>query len=72
MSGNNYRQASDTKFEYMAKRLPNVPRIQALIGYQPSMDLMAILKMIVVDERAPVTSSDLHYALGGPRSSYPV
>ena len=64
MSGNNYARACDTRFEYMAKRLPNVPEIQTLIGYQPSMDLMAILKVIVANERAQVTSSDLHYDSG--------
>ena len=42
-----YEEAYEMGFEDMARRLPDIAKIQNLIGYQPSMDLPAMLEKII-------------------------
>ena len=46
-----YDQAYDVGFEDMKRRLPDLTKIQQLIGYRPSMDLPEMLKQIIAYER---------------------
>lgn len=46
-----YEEAYDEGFEDMAQRLPDVSKIQRLIGYKPSLDLPEMLERILVHER---------------------
>ena len=56
-----YEQAYEPGFEDINRRLPNLAKIRALIGYEPSMNLPAMLKKIIVYERARLTPA-------GPRA----
>ena len=42
-----YEEAYEMGFEDMARRLPDIAKIRRLIGYQPSMDLPAMLEKII-------------------------
>jgi UDP-glucose 4-epimerase len=46
-----YDQAYEAGFEDMHRRLPDISKIQQLIGYQPSLDLPDMLKRIIAHER---------------------
>jgi UDP-glucose 4-epimerase len=46
-----YEQAYEEGFEDMRHRLPDISKIQRLIGYKPSLDLPDILERIIVCER---------------------
>lgn len=47
-----YDQVYDDEFEDMARRMPDLSKIQALIGYRPSMRLPQMLEEIIAHERA--------------------
>lgn len=42
-----YEEAYEMGFEDMSRRLPDIAKIKRLIGYQPSMDLPAMLEKII-------------------------
>lgn len=46
-----YEQAYDEGFEDMKRRLPDLTKIQNLIGYKPSLDLPEMLERIIAYER---------------------
>ena len=46
-----YEQAYETGFEDMARRLPDISKIQRFIDYQPSLDLPEMLDRIIAHER---------------------
>ncbi len=46
-----YEEACEPGFEDMPRRLPDLSKIRALIGYQPSLDLPAMLERIIAYER---------------------
>lgn len=46
-----YEQAYEAGFEDMPRRLPDISKIQRLIGYQPSLDLPEMLERIIAYER---------------------
>ncbi len=46
-----YEEAYEPGFEDMPRRLPDLSKIRALIGYQPSLDLPAMLERIIAYER---------------------
>lgn len=46
-----YEQAYEEGFEDMRHRLPDISKIQRLIGYKPSLDLPDMLERIIVCER---------------------
>jgi UDP-glucose 4-epimerase len=46
-----YEQAYEAGFEDMARRLPDLTKIQRLIGYRPTLDLARMLEWIIAYER---------------------
>ncbi len=46
-----YEQAYEEGFEDMRRRLPDISKIQSLIGYNPSLDLPEVLARIIAHER---------------------
>lgn len=46
-----YEQAYEAGFEDMPRRLPDISKIQRLIGYKPTLDLPEMLKAIITFER---------------------
>lgn len=46
-----YEQAYEAGFEDMPRRLPDISKIQRLIGYQPSLELPDMLRRIIAEER---------------------
>ena len=46
-----YEQAYEAGFEDMARRLPDLTKIQDLIGYRPTLDLPRMLEWIIAYER---------------------
>lgn len=51
-----YDQAYETGFEDMPRRLPDLSKIQRLIGYRPTLDLPEMLDRIIAYERSRVIS----------------
>jgi UDP-glucose 4-epimerase len=47
-----YDEAYDAGFEDMPRRVPDLTRIGALIGYQPTVTLDDILRRVIAHERA--------------------
>ncbi len=54
-----FEEAYETGFEDMARRLPDISKIERLIGYRPTLDLSEMLERIIAHARAHfgVTSS---------------
>ena len=46
-----YEQAYEEGFEDMPRRLPDISKIQALIGYRPTLRLPQMLERIIAYER---------------------
>lgn len=46
-----YQQAYEAGFEDMLRRLPDLAKIQRLIGYQPTLDLAEMLEPVIAYER---------------------
>ena len=46
-----YDQAYEEGFEDMRRRLPDLTKVESVIGYEPSMDLRELLSNIIVHER---------------------
>jgi UDP-glucose 4-epimerase len=46
-----YEQAYEVGFEDMPRRLPDISKIQRLIGYRPTLDLPEMLERIIADYR---------------------
>lgn len=46
-----YEQAYEAGFEDMPRRLPDISKIQRLIGYRPTLDLPEMLERIIADYR---------------------
>lgn len=46
-----YEEVYEPGFEDMPRRLPDLAKIRALIGYEPSMDLREMLKRVIAYER---------------------
>ncbi len=51
-----YDQAYDAGFEDMPRRVPDLTRIKALIGYQPTVALDEIIERVVADARREIHS----------------
>ncbi len=49
-----YEDAFGADFEDMARRFPNISKIQNLIGYRPKMDLPEMLESIIAYERSSI------------------
>ena len=47
-----YDQAYEAGFEDMPRRVPDLTKIRALIGYEPRVDLAAIIRAVVADFRS--------------------
>jgi len=46
-----YEQAYEAGFEDMARRAPDIAKIQRLIGYRPVLDLPEMLERVIAYER---------------------
>ena len=46
-----YEEAYEAGFEDMRRRVPDISKIQRLIGYQPALDLPEMLERLIADER---------------------
>jgi UDP-glucose 4-epimerase len=46
-----YEQAYEAGFEDMARRVPDISKIQRLIGYRPVLDLPEMLERVIAYER---------------------
>jgi UDP-glucose 4-epimerase len=46
-----YEQAYEAGFEDMARRLPDISKVQRVVGYEPKLDLPHILERIIAYER---------------------
>jgi UDP-glucose 4-epimerase len=46
-----YEEAYEAGFEDMARRAPDISKIQRLIGYQPVLDLPEMLERVIAYER---------------------
>jgi UDP-glucose 4-epimerase len=55
-----YEKAYEAGFEDMPRRVPDLRKISALIGYAPTLDLNEILERVIADQRAALT-------VGSPR-----
>lgn len=53
-----YEQAYEAGFEDMPRRLPDISKIQQLIGYRPSLELPQMLERIIGHERRQQASLD--------------
>jgi UDP-glucose 4-epimerase len=53
-----YDRAYEAGFEDMQRRLPDLAKIQKLIGYRPSMDLPEMLARIIAFERSQLAEAD--------------
>jgi len=51
-----YEQAYEEGFEDMPRRLPDISKIQALIGYRPTLTLREMLERIIAYEREQLRS----------------
>ena len=51
-----YEEAYEEGFEDMPRRLPDITKIQRLIGYQPTLDLPEMLERIIAFQRCQVLS----------------
>jgi UDP-glucose 4-epimerase len=49
-----YEQAYEAGFEDMHRRMPDIAKLQRLIGYEPTLDLGEILRRIIAFERDPL------------------
>ncbi|HEY3886754.1 MAG TPA: NAD-dependent epimerase/dehydratase family protein [Vicinamibacterales bacterium] len=49
-----YDQAYEAGFEDMPRRVPDISRIRALIGYEPAVDLDEILTRVIESVRTPI------------------
>jgi UDP-glucose 4-epimerase len=47
-----YEQAYEAGFEDMRRRVPSIERLTTLTGFEPSLDLDAILRLVIDHERA--------------------
>jgi UDP-glucose 4-epimerase len=52
-----YDQAYEEGFEDMQRRVPNIGKIQKLIGYQPTFTLDEILQSVIADTRTKLTTA---------------
>ena len=50
-----YDQAYEAGFEDMPRRVPDISRIRALVGYEPAVDLDEILMRVIESVRTPTT-----------------
>jgi UDP-glucose 4-epimerase len=50
-----YEEAYEKGFEDMPRRMPDISKIQALIGYRPKLDLPEMLEQIIADYRRRMT-----------------
>ena len=46
-----YEQLDEAGFEDMARRAPDIAKIQELIGYRPVLDLPEMLERVIAHER---------------------
>jgi UDP-glucose 4-epimerase len=54
-----YDKAYEAGFEDMQRRLPDISKLQRLTGYQPTLNLLEILKRIIAYERERVALTPL-------------
>jgi UDP-glucose 4-epimerase len=54
-----YHEAYESGFEDMARRLPDISKLQERIGYTPSMELVEMLNRIIVAERERLVQAGL-------------
>jgi UDP-glucose 4-epimerase len=54
-----YREAYESGFEDMARRLPDISKLQQRIGYAPTMDLTEMLTRIIKAERERLVAEGL-------------
>ena len=54
-----YEEAYEEGYEDMPRRVPDISKIQALIGFQPTMNLNQIIESVVTSRRKPDTASPL-------------
>jgi UDP-glucose 4-epimerase len=54
-----YHEAYESGFEDMARRLPDISKLQERIGYAPSMELVEMLNRIIVAERERLVQAGL-------------
>jgi UDP-glucose 4-epimerase len=59
-----YEEAYEVGFEDMARRIPDISRVQALIGYQPRVGLDEIITRIAEHFRETATTESV--AVGTP------
>ncbi|MDZ4718965.1 MAG: GDP-mannose 4,6-dehydratase [Roseiflexaceae bacterium] len=52
-----YDQAYEAGFEDMRRRVPSIEKISAFIGYQPTLNLDAILEQVIAHEREQLAGS---------------
>ncbi|HEX2214147.1 MAG TPA: NAD-dependent epimerase/dehydratase family protein, partial [Mycobacterium sp.] len=52
-----YDQAYEAGFEDMPRRVPDLSKIRALIGYEPKVGLAEIIRSVIADQR---TQADVH------------
>jgi UDP-glucose 4-epimerase len=50
-----YDQAYEAGFEDMPRRVPDISKIRALVGYEPAVDLDEILTLVIESVRTPTT-----------------
>lgn len=55
-----YDQAYEAGFEDMRRRVPSIDKISALIGYQPTLNLDAILEQVIAHEREQLAAGARH------------
>jgi UDP-glucose 4-epimerase len=51
-----YDQAYEAGFEDMPRRVPDISKIQKLVGYKPTLALDEILRLVIEDQRGLLTA----------------
>ena len=51
-----YEEAYEVGFEDVSRRLPDLKKVQRVIGYQPSLDMQKMLERIIAFEKARLIS----------------
>jgi UDP-glucose 4-epimerase len=58
-----YEEAYEDGFEDMMRRVPDLSKLQRLVGYAPRYDLDTTLQSVIAHERATVRSSLTEYVV---------
>ena len=66
-----YEQAYEEGFEDMPRRVPDLSKIRAAIGYEPKLNLEQIIASVIAHARATLPASAVHAPVAKERTFEP-